>query len=224
MKAVILCAGKGTRIRPLTYYINKSMLPLSDGRPVLAHILEHLRKYCITPVIATSKDAHAEQVEQFAGRHWLDMSITEKASGTAGEVFKAKKFLKDEEDFLVYYGDILTDIPLDKFYEYHKKQKAIATLCGMEGSARCDKGVLEGDGYVTMLKEKPILPLTTNCPIFWVNKRIWKYLKPKDNLDFMLDVLPEILKKEKIALLHHEGLYVDIGNLNTYEQALEATK
>lgn len=220
VKAVILAAGQGTRMRPYTYYIHKSMLPLSDGRPILDHIQSHIVEYKIKPVICVCSENLSKQIHYQTSPFLCEISESKRPMGTAGEVVNAKEFLKNEEDFLVYYGDTISDVNIQKMYDFHKRHNFLATIAGVKGM-RFEYGVINGHRTITSLQEKPILPYYICTGMFWVNKRIWKYLQP--DTDFMKDVFPLCLKKgEKLGIWKHKGFYYDVGNIGNYERALEA--
>ena len=121
MKAMILAAGKGTRLQSLTETVPKPMLPVA-GRPVLAHIIEWLWRYGIHQV-AINLHYHPEVVrEYFDDDSWREIEITYSEEpvllGTAGGVKKMEAFFGDP--FLVVYGDVLTDLDLGALLAFHQ--------------------------------------------------------------------------------------------------------
>lgn len=219
MKAIVLCAGKGTRMRPYSYYIHKTMMPLSNGKPLIQHIVDYLQNYHFEVIIAVSQENNYQQLLHLFRNQNVAFSVKMHASETAGEVHGVEELLEDEEDFLVYYGDTLSDVNLEKMYQFHKRHGYLVTLCGVKG-LKIESGILNGNKTVTSLSEKPVLPYYVNCPIFFCNKKILSHLSY--GVDFMKDVFPKLLKeKKKIGLYKHKGLYIDLGNIAAYEKALE---
>lgn len=217
---MILCAGQGTRMRPYTYYIHKSMLPLSDGRPIVHHIIEHCYFNKLKPVICVSENSFHNQLRHVCNE---DFSVTPRPMGTAGEVLVASDlYLKGEEDFFVYYGDTITDVDIQKMYEFHKRHGFLATLCGVKGF-KCDYGIINGHKKVTSIQEKPMMPNYICTGAFWCNKKILKYLMP--DTDFMKDVFPLVLKKgQKLGFWKHRGFYYDVGSISNYDKCLNELK
>ena len=113
MKTIVLCAGHGTRMRPLTYYLSKAMIPVA-GKPLLEHIVVKLRDQGFSDMIV-ALSLHAEQVTHYFGEGQrfgvrMQYSVSEEPRGTAGEIHAMREMLEGEQNFLVHYGDILTDV------------------------------------------------------------------------------------------------------------------
>ena len=124
MKAMVLAAGLGTRLRPLTYEIPKPMVPVLD-RPVMEHILELLARHGFGQVIANLHYFPDSIREHFGDR--LSYRYEEQLLGTAGGVRACADFF-GEEPFLVISGDALTDIDLTALVARHRESGGIATL------------------------------------------------------------------------------------------------
>ncbi|MDE2490574.1 MAG: nucleotidyltransferase family protein, partial [Elusimicrobia bacterium] len=144
-KAMLLAAGAGTRLRPLTYETPKPMVPVVN-RPVIHHVLDNLLKHGVQEVMV-NLHALPEQVRGYCGdgSRWslkLQYSPEPKLMGTAGSI-KIKKvadFLKDGP-FFVMSGDGLSDIDLTEMYEFHKRHKSIATMAIKAIDTRFEYGV-----------------------------------------------------------------------------------
>src|SRR3712207_6803456 len=124
MKAMVLAAGLGTRLRPLTYEIPKPMVPVLD-RPVMAHILDLLDRHGFRDVIA-NLHYFPEAIRAYFGDA-LEYRYEEELLGTAGGVRNCQDFFGGET-FLIISGDALTDIDLGAFVERHRSTGGIATL------------------------------------------------------------------------------------------------
>ncbi len=116
MRAMVLAAGLGTRLRPLTYEITKPMVPVLD-RPVMAHILDLLDRYGFDQVIA-NLHYFPETIREYFGDR-LEYRYEPELLGTAGGVRACADFF-GEEPFLVISGDALTDIDLGAFVARHR--------------------------------------------------------------------------------------------------------
>jgi NDP-sugar pyrophosphorylase family protein len=130
MRAMILAAGLGTRLRPLTDATPKPLLPIL-WQPMLAHILDHLRRYEVRDV-AINLHHRASQLRQWLGdgRQWgmrLHLSHEPEILGTAGGIKQVEAFL-GERPFLVINADVLTDLDLRAVWQWHCQHEALVTM------------------------------------------------------------------------------------------------
>src|SRR5918999_2061162 len=124
MKAMVLAAGLGTRLKPLTFEIPKPMVPVVD-RPVMAHIVELLESQGFDRLIA-NLHYHPDTIREYFGDR-LEYRYEEELLGTAGGVRNVADFFGDEL-VVVVSGDALTDIDLGELVERHRGAGGIATL------------------------------------------------------------------------------------------------
>ncbi|MCP4713488.1 MAG: NDP-sugar synthase [Deltaproteobacteria bacterium] len=130
MKALILAAGYGTRLRPLTTYLPKPLMPVV-GQPLLGHVVARL-KDCHVSGIGINVHHHADQVTAFAGAEMEGMPVqisTEKnIMGSGGGIGGFRQFLKGEDCFLVHNGDILSNIDLEGLIAAHCSRRPMCTM------------------------------------------------------------------------------------------------
>ena len=158
MKALVLCAGYGTRLGALTSETPKPMLPLG-GEPLLAHTLRLLARHGFAEVAVNlhfRPDAipeHFGDGARFGVR--LRYQREESLLGTAGSVKRLEPFFADVEDFLVLYGDVVTDQDLGALVHAHRERGAAATLVLHRRAA--SNSVVETDdtGRITRFLERP---------------------------------------------------------------------
>jgi mannose-1-phosphate guanylyltransferase len=130
MKAMVLAAGQGTRLRPLTDRVPKALVPVA-GRPMIEYPLLLLKHYGIHEIVINLHH-FGEQIEAYLGdgkRFGLQISYSKERQllDTGGGLRKAKPFFKDET-FLVINTDVLIDLPLSEVLHFHKQKKSAATL------------------------------------------------------------------------------------------------
>ncbi len=227
MRAFVMAAGVGTRLRPLTYAVPKPMLSVVD-KPVLEHTLELLKKYGIIDIVI-NLHYQADMIRDYFddGSPWgmkITYSFEEQLMGTAGGVKKTEDFFDDT--FLVMSGDGLTDVNIENVVEFHKGKKALATIVVKKVDARFDYGVVLADenGYVAKFLEKPswgdIFANTVNTGIYVFEPEIFKYI-PKDKpFDFGHNLFPFLLENnELISVYETKDYWCDIGNLHEYKRA-----
>ncbi|MGD9495462.1 MAG: NDP-sugar synthase [Armatimonadota bacterium] len=225
MKAVVLCAGHGTRLRPLTYYLSKAMVPVA-GVPLLERIIRSLRAQGFSDLIVALSWL-AEQVTHYFGDGArfgvsIQYSMNTQPSGTAGEVHRLRHLLEGEEHFLVHYGDILTDLDLAGLMREQVEHNAAATL-GLVTGVPVHTGVAEvaADGSVTRFVEKPPLEHPTNAAVFALSHRVLDRCAP--GRDFSIDIFPELIAAGEVVrgFVDERAYWLDVGRLSDLDAANE---
>ena len=227
---MILCGGEGRRLRPLTYYIPKPMVPIgSSQKPLLEYIVKHLAYHGIRDIIFLV-DYKAEQIiNYFENGSRFNIRIKylrddPKYKGTAGAIYNAyrKGLLKDQENVLVYYGDILSNINISDLMDYHRRQKANATLA-LSPNYTLRVGVAELEGTnVRKLIEKPPLGKPVTMAILALKTDSISYVKEilenKNEADIMGDLIPLLIERGKVKGYLTNAFWYDIGSLEMYEK------
>ncbi|MCL6430777.1 MAG: mannose-1-phosphate guanyltransferase [Anaerolineae bacterium] len=227
MKAVVMAGGAGSRLRPLTISRPKPMVPIVN-KPVMAHILDLLKRHNITDVIVTLQYMADVIQDHFGDGHNLGMniqySIEETPLGTAGSVKNAQQFLDDT--FLVISGDALTDFDLTEIVRQHKTRGAAATLTLYRVPNPLEYGVivLDGDGRVQQFLEKPswgeVISDTVNTGIYVLEPKVLDYIEPGVPFDFSKDLFPFMLQHgDPLYGYVASGYWCDIGDLQEYMRA-----
>jgi mannose-1-phosphate guanylyltransferase len=233
VRAMILAAGLGTRLRPITYSRPKPMVPVLN-RPVMEHIVRLLARHGFTEVIA-NLHWFPEQIKGHFGNgseFGIELSYSEEEQllGTSGGVRRAADFLR--ESFLVISGDALTDIDLAAMRDFHESHDGIATLATRRVVDTSQFGVVitGPDGRVQGFQEKPdpaeALSDLANCGIYMFRSEIFDYFPepgrsmaagpddPPGFADWAMDVFPALLDAD-VPFYSHEidAYWNDIGNL-----------
>jgi mannose-1-phosphate guanylyltransferase len=228
MRAMVLAAGLGTRLRPLTYEITKPMVPVLD-RPVMAHILDLLDRHGFEQVIANLHYFPETIREHFGDR--LEYRYEPELLGTAGGVRACADFFGDEA-FLVISGDALTDIDLGAFVARHRAAGGIATLAVKRVADTREFGVVlhDREGRITGFQEKPspdeALSDLGNCGIYIFEPRIFDYFPDPavpavcpPFADWAQDVFPALLEHDVPFHIHELREYWnDVGSLGELRQ------
>ncbi|MCX8174992.1 MAG: nucleotidyltransferase family protein [Candidatus Micrarchaeota archaeon] len=218
VKAIVLCGGKGTRLRPYTYTIPKPMLPLGK-KPILEYVLSTLKNAGITEVTLTVGYLYEQIVDYFGDGKRLGMklsySIEKKELGTAGSI--APLCGKFKETFVVMMGDHLSNIDIASLVRFHKREGAIATVALNRKGVPLEYGVADVEGSrIVRFREKPIVENLVNSGVYAFEPRIFQYIKEGD--DFANDVFPLLLqKKEKVSGFVFTDYWLDIGRTTDYE-------
>jgi mannose-1-phosphate guanylyltransferase len=230
MRAMVLAAGLGKRLRPLTFEIPKPLAPVAN-RPVMEHILELLAGQGFSEVIANTSHLGARIQERFGDGSALGVELTyseeEELLGTAGGVRKAADFLTsgDDDSFLIISGDALTDIDLRAMRERHESHDGIATLAVKKVADTREYGVvIHGpDGRIEGFQEKPdpaeALSDLGNCGIYMFRREIFDHFPEEAFVDWAMDVFPRLLEGDVSFYVHEFADYWnDIGSLDEYRQ------
>jgi mannose-1-phosphate guanylyltransferase len=218
---MVLAAGLGTRLRPLTYEITKPMVPVLD-RPVMAHILDLLDRHGFEQVVANLHYFPETIREHFGDR--LEYRYEPELLGTAGGVRACADFFGDEP-FLVISGDALTDIDLGSFLARHHASGGIATLAVKRVADTREFGVVlhDREGRITGFQEKPspdeALSDLGNCGIYIFDPRVFDYFPERPFVDWAQDVFPALLENDVPFYIHEVGEYWnDVGSLGELRQ------
>ena len=221
MKAAILAGGAGTRLYPLTAYVPKALIPIGS-RSVIELIVDYLKHYNVRDLVMliSSKESDLLRNHLGDGKRFnvnIEYSVAERI-GTAGALGAAGNLLGNR--FLVYYGDVLTDMDLADMLSFHAKREATCTIA-MSTSVPVDYGVarVTEEGRVTYFEEKPIIKeYPISMGILVCEKEVLPYCKL--NADISHDVIPKLLtdKKPVFAYLTNRRHY-DIGTFKNLEEA-----
>jgi mannose-1-phosphate guanylyltransferase len=220
MKAFLLAAGLGTRLRPITNRIPKCMVPIG-AKPLLQIWLELLEDYGVEEVLINTHylpDCVRLFASGWLGTPKVRLSHEEKLLGSAGTIESNWDFVKDEESFLVCNSDNLTDIDLGKLVQFHQGHSGLVTLSLFRSETPRNCGIVEIDqkGHVFDFEEKPNAPRSSlaNGGIYVMRSGVRSRLPPKKPSDIGYDLLPQCLG-EMYGWLW-EGLLIDIGTQEAY--------
>jgi len=227
MKGMILAAGEGKRLRPLTRYLPKPMLPLA-GRPLLEHIITHLRDCGITRLAINLHHMPEAVMGYFGdGGRWgvsLRYSVEEQLLGSAGGVKRLQSFFDDT--FLLYYGDVYTQTDLRPMIELHRRSGAAATMGLYRVPDPWNRGIVQLDGAGTIIKfvEKPpreqVFSDLANAGIYVLEPEVLDLIPEGQVWDFGHDVFPAMLAQDiHVAGYIIEGILIDIGLPENYQHA-----
>ena len=194
MKAIILAGGRGKRLRPITDYVPKPLVPIKNI-PIIEWQLRYLKKFGLDEVIICT-GYKQEMIENYLNSKKLGIkikySIEKTPLGTGGAIKKAGKMISDDT-FFVINGDTITNIDLKKL---SKQENSIASI-----ELRTKFGILEtNDDKITKFKEKKeISDLWMNAGIYYLEKKIFKDLPNKGDVE--KTVFPDYAKKGKLNLI-----------------------
>lgn len=224
MQAVILVGGEGTRLRPLTYDIPKPMVPIF-GKSYLEHLIDHLKKYQVTEVILSSGYKFPEFKKYFKDGRDIGINIyyAEEASplGTAGAAKNAEKFIKDK--FLVFNGDVLSDINLSELLGAHQRNNSIATLSLYRVDDPSSYGLVKTghneriESFIEKPSKEEITTDYVNAGIYLLEREVLDFIPPGENHSFERQLFPYLLKENLGVYAYKFNTYwIDIGSPEKY--------
>jgi mannose-1-phosphate guanylyltransferase len=227
MKAMVMAAGLGKRLRPLTYEIPKPLVPVGN-RPIMEHILIRLARDGFGEVIANLHWFPETIRERFGDGTALGVGLTysyeEHLLGTAGGVRNVREYF-GSDPFMVMAADALTDIDLAELARAHAEHDWIATLAVKPVLNTREYGVVvtAEDGRVEGFQEKPepadALSDLANCMIYVLEPEIFDHFPDADEVDFALDVFPTLLERGIPFGVHATDAYWnDVGSLPEFLQ------
>jgi mannose-1-phosphate guanylyltransferase len=230
MRAMVLAAGLGKRLRPLTFEVPKPLAPVAN-RPVMEHILALLERQGHREVIANLSHLGDRIRERFGDGSacGVELSYSEEPEllGTAGGVGNVSDFLTGGEgdSFLVISGDALTDIDLGAMRAAHESHGGIATLAVKKVADTREYGVVihGSDGRVEGFQEKPdpaeALSDLGNCGIYMFRREIFDHFPDREFVDWATDVFPALLETDTSFFVHEiDEYWNDIGSLDEYRR------
>ncbi len=230
MRAMILAGGLSTRLYPLTKQVPKPLVPVL-GEPNAAHLLRYLKSYGFSEIAINVHYLPGQIIDTLGDGSRFGVHIEylheKELLGSAGAVEQMKAFFAEEDDFVVVGCDDLTDLPLNRLLEFHRKKHAIATIGLVERDEVAQYGVVvtDADGKITGFQEKPAKGTErsklVNTGIYAFTPDIFDHIPPGVFYDFGKNVFPS-LQEAGLAFYGFDarGAYwCDIGTPSEYRRA-----
>lgn len=226
MKAMIMAAGLGSRLLPLTEQIPKPMVPILN-KPVMQYSIELLKEHGITDIIINTHYL-PEAISNYFGDGSkfgvnLKYSHEEELLGTAGGVKNNRWFL--DQSFIIISGDALTNIDLSQMINFHKEKEALVSIAlkSMEDVSNFGVVVTDKEGKVKAFQEKPqaheALSNLVNTGIYIFEPQIFDYI-PDGFYDFGQDLFPKLVEmKERIFGFKTDDYWSDVGSFDIYKKS-----
>lgn len=228
MKAMVLAAGVGSRLEPLTTQLPKPIVPVANI-PVMEHLLNLLAKHGFNDICANLHYMPEKLTEYFGDGKKFGVNITfrteEKLSGDAGGVRACREFLQDGT-FIVIMGDLIADTDLTAVIKEHKEKKALASIAikEMDDVSRFGVVVTDEDGFITGFQEKPsneeALSKFISTGIYVLEPEIFDHIPATGEYGFGRQLFPTLVAKKLPVLgVKIEGYWSDVGCVEKYREA-----
>ncbi len=240
IQTIILCGGKGTRLREETEFKPKPMVEIG-GLPILVHIMKIYAHYGFKNFILPLGYKADMIKEYFLERKYYesDFSLNTGSLNSVkfhsnnkpqenyniifsetgletphGErVMMVEKYIKGKT-FMLTYGDGVSDVDINEVLRFHRAKHAIVTLTGVHPISRWGLVNADSDGIVTQFAQKPLLFDYTNGGFMVMEREFFKYLKKGD---FIEDAIMRMIPEKKVALYQHEGFWYGMDTYRDVE-------
>lgn len=243
MKAVILCGGQGTRIREASDHLPKPMLPIG-GKPIVWHIMKGLSSHGIREFVlclgyrgwlvkefflnyrSMMSDLTISLGTEHAITHhghpsnenWtVTLAETGEATMTGGRVSAVRRYVEKDEQFLVTYGDGVSDVDIGKLVEFHNRHGKIATVTAVRPPGRFGEMQLSND-EVREFNEKPQATegFINGGFIIMDGKRVWPYLGEDPQVVLEREPLQGLARDGQLQAFRHTGFWQPMDTLREY--------
>ena len=214
-KAIILCGGKGERLRPLTNNIPKPLIKIKN-EAILSHIVRHLKMNDINDFIFAT-GYKSETIEKYLKNERKDISFEISNSGDVDII----KRIQDagsliNGDFLVLYGDTLSDIDIKKLIQDHNMKDQTVTMAVWPLQSQFGLVEIDSNGKVLSFVEKPILNKWINIGYFYFNHEMleltYEYKK-------FADFLKALAIKNLLNAFRHRGIHITVNTVEELNKA-----
>lgn len=234
MKAMLLAAGFGTRLKPFTNHHPKALAEV-NGKTLLQRNIEYLQQFNIYDVIVNVHHFAAQIIQAIQTNNGWGSKInisdeTDAILETGGGLKRAGWFFKDEENFVLINVDILTDLSLNKMISFHKKNNALATLATTnretsryflfdENNILCGwKNIKTGEEKI--MRNEKNLSAKAFTGIHIINPKIFSLMQQSEQKFSMIDVYLSLCAENIIAAYDHSATkFIDAGKPENLKQA-----
>lgn len=230
IKAMIMAAGVGSRLEPLTKSVPKPLVPIAN-KPVMDILFENLTQIGIKDVICNTYYMADKIIERYTNNKFginFNYVKEETLSGTAGGVKKCQFFFEKDSTFVVLSADGLSNADLKHGIDIHKKSGAIATIgikqIPMEDVPHFGVVVTDKDGFIAEFQEKPSIEEAKsnfiNTGIYIFDYKVFDYIPENTFYDFAKNVFPKLLAEHAINTFEVKEYWSDIGTIAQYIQSM----
>jgi len=223
VKAFLLAAGHGTRLRPLTDQLPKCLVPIR-GVPLLAIWLEICRRYGVDEILV-NLHSQSQMVRDFLAKTHMDIRVRLFEEpillGSAGTLQANRTWVASESSFWVFYADILTTANLTRMADFHRQHQGVATLgvCRVADPSRSGIVVMDEGGAVRQFIEKPENPPGNLAfgGILLARPELLESVPEEGTADLGRDVLPRLVNRMFAYVI--TDYHLDIGTPKSYSAA-----
>lgn len=213
--ALVLCGGRGERLRPLTEFLPKPLVHLK-GRPILSYLLDHIRQYDIADIVIAA-GFQAEKIHKFFDNSHRDLNVTIVDSGDVDIIDRIRACSSQiKGDFLLLYGDTLANVNLDHLQEFHFSHDSKATITLWPLKSSFGLAELDPEGNVTRFREKPTLDQWINIGHFYFEQEVLSWMT---GFSSYAEFLVFLAAQKRLKGFKHHGVHITVNTLRELEDA-----
>jgi NDP-mannose synthase len=223
MQAILVAGGKGKRLQPYTLVIPKPLIPLKD-EPIMEVIVKQLARTDFSKIHICIGYMGELLQTYFGDGSKYNVQITySKESKPLGTIGPLTLIDSLDDDFLVLNGDTLSDINYKELLLEHKKSQSALTIATFAKKVKIELGVLEYDQkqHLKDYIEKPTLSYSVSTGVYALNKNAIRHLPRNEYFDFPSLVKLLLANRERVHTFQHDGIWHDLGSIDSFEAALE---
>ncbi len=212
MKIVILAGGFGTRLVEETHKLPKPMIKIGDV-PIISHIIDHFKKFNYNEVIVCAGYKKEIIEEYFKNNEKIRVIDTGLNTQTAARIKKIKKFIDDDDNFFMTYGDGISNVNINDLLSFHKKNNKLATLTAVRPIPRFGHITLQNDKVIKFKEKDYLSEGWINGGFFVLNKKIFNYINDEQDCIFEREPLENLSKDGELMAFRHEGFWHPVDTL-----------
>ena len=214
-EAIILCGGKGERLRPITKDIPKPLLEINN-KPILHYVIEHLKKFNIRKINIAS-GYKSSVLKKYFSENKYDININIYDSGDVDIIKRIQEIIVTvQKDVIVLYGDTISDVDINDLISNHRKSSKEITMTVWPLKIAYGLVEIAENGTVESFAEKPTLDKWINIGYFYINMGFRDFVFSHNSFEsFLLDAA----NLKSINAFRHHGLHITVNTLSELEEA-----
>ncbi|MEN2973986.1 MAG: nucleotidyltransferase family protein [Candidatus Caldarchaeales archaeon] len=230
--ALILAGGEGSRLRPLSYYFQKCMIPIgSRQKPLLEYIIRNLKKHSLRDILIAVGYKAEQIINYFRDGNEYSLNIryvhdSPDLKGTGGSLLNIFRggYLQEYNTILIHYGDILSNIDLSHMLKNYRESGA-DVMVALSSKYQLPVGVarVDEENTIVSFEEKPSINIYVSIGIVILNSKVLADLNrlatDMRSLDIMSDFIPYLIKSKRMVKAYiTDSFWYDVGSIEKYEK------
>jgi len=215
VKVLILCGGKGERLRPFTEEVPKPLIEINN-KPILGYIIDHVLSFGINEIIIAT-GYRSNKIQEYIDIYYGDKEIVISDQGDVDIIDRIRSIIPYiEDDLIVLYGDTISNVDLVELTDFSLRHDEMVTVTLWP--LRSQFGVIETDtnNMVTSYAEKPILDKWINIGYFYFKHKGLDLLK---NIDTYEEFISCVINKQNLVGYKHRGDHITVNTLKELQEA-----
>ena len=215
IQAIILCGGKGERLRPLTNKTPKPMIKIK-GKAILDYIIEYIFNYGIKKIIVAT-GYQSKKIENHINKKYAKYDIQISDSGSVDIIERIKNVSHlIKEDFILIYGDTLSNVNIDEIIKFHNSHPGKVTMTVWPFKTQYGLVKVDSNGIISSFKEKPKLDDWINIGYFYIENEILSLMNKFSKFEIFLE---ELIIRGQLNGYKHTGTHITVNTIKELEEA-----